>query len=1204
MPLVYGSTPEKTGTIKGTVKFECNYDCKGRDIAILYEAKAEAHWTENKKIVNHRTEEIFGHAIWHFPLEHTRPNGSTIVAGVYEKEFEVPLIHPSVSSALNRSSAANVSARTDASASVKAAAALSPRGSTALLPSSSYGPNTKIKYTIHAILRRPFPSITNVEASQEVWVLHSSMPPPPPQLPLPPKSAPATTTASKLKPSRGGRTEPSTLPSNPVPAVAAPSPSSSPADSAASTTAPNSASPSHSPSSAGESSDPQKLSSPRSLLSLSLPTKAIRSALSMLPLATIDLRSKQLSLTSITEKESNAEVERLVEPHEAKPSGIASSEAYTSTRPLSPSTSSPSTSSSSSQSATTRTDGYASDDTLPSSDDESDSDDENTADYTGVWEPFQMPYSCSLPSETVYLGQSVPLTIRFGPRKECGADRYKDKSRSRTGRKNKRKDREDGRQHQRNGHSKRRSERDHVVPQPRFVIKKGIVKVVEHTLLREVTVTPAPPALINHYNNTASVASGPMKNAHTLPSGSEATYDQRAGLLSCKQQQQGQQEQLELSGHVHSSTVSGGEPVILPSFAMNSLKSPIYQGQGYNGSNCHLYEQMDKDAKQLQQGPHRRSGEHKRSFFKSKRHSLDHVPDNHRSTSSESSHIGLHLSPAALAANDSSLSPMHRLPPPPPTATPSSSNSKIISSIEAKFKTEAMTISLTSMLQQRERQYQKLFAGKYKDGRGGLASSGVDTNEGNSVNDDDVDAERDLEDGIWQTTIYIPLPGLSDLATFTETKHIVKTHSLQLILLCGLVLDTNNGAGGGATPAIAGSGTGAPMPFITKPGINKEFRLETCCHWSLVTTMAFKRFSSLHTIILLATMVIFWLAWSNIRLREDTSSRFPPGRPPHGYGGTTDGRYNPEFEGMEENSGRPDPERDLPYVTDHTTSPLEHLTKNFTIVTAASSNHFCALESFLYSMSEVLEGLERTEMRPTLVVYNLGGMTTEQVAQLQYLKDNQYIDEYKDFDYAAYPAFWDISIARGEYGWKAGIIKEVADKYRGLVLWLDSGNMLALDFLRYLPGYLDKFGFWSPQSSGSFRQYTHEGLPQYYKDTLDKYAQETNCNGAAIAFDASNDKIYNGLLKEWFTCSSIKDCIAPQGSSRANHRQDQAALTYLVKRMQFTEQCRHFPEHYGVTVHQDKVCRERIRAYKIMKGLDQETDVMDEEEDDDEEAST
>ncbi|KAG0296004.1 hypothetical protein BGZ97_004664 [Linnemannia gamsii] len=245
-------------------------------------------------------------------------------------------------------------------------------------------------------------------------------------------------------------------------------------------------------------------------------------------------------------------------------------------------------------------------------------------------------------------------------------------------------------------------------------------------------------------------------------------------------------------------------------------------------------------------------------------------------------------------------------------------------------------------------------------------------------------------------------------------------------------------------------------------------------------------------------------------------------------------------------------------------------------------------------MSEVLEGLERSEVRPKLIVYNLGGMSYEQRKQLQLLKENQFIDEYQDFDYAAYPPFWDINKARGEYGWKAGIIKEVADTYGGLILWLDSGNM-------YLPGYLDRFGFWSPQSSGSFRQYTHEGLPQFFGDTVEPYAQETNCNGAAIAFDASNDRISKGLLKEWYRCSSIKACIAPKGSSRANHRQDQAALTYLVKKMHFVEQCRHFPEHYGVTVHQDKVCRERIRAYKIMKGLGQEADYLEEEVEDDEE---
>ncbi|KAF9971090.1 hypothetical protein BGZ65_010637 [Modicella reniformis] len=361
--------------------------------------------------------------------------------------------------------------------------------------------------------------------------------------------------------------------------------------------------------------------------------------------------------------------------------------------------------------------------------------------------------------------------------------------------------------------------------------------------------------------------------------------------------------------------------------------------------------------------------------------------------------------------------------------------------------------------------------------------------------------------------------------------------------------------------------------------------------------MAMKRFSSLHSIIFLSTLVIIWLGWSNFRLHENSSDYSSRLSRNSGYGSNSKGYGSVDEQYV--NRLPTGPEQDLPLVTDRTTSALETLHKPFTIVTAASSNHFCALESFLYSLSEVLDGLERTEVRPAIVVYNLGGMTEEQMTQLKWLKDNQYIDEYKDFEYDKYPAFWDITVARGEYGWKAGIIKEVADKHRGLLLWLDSGNMLALDFLRYLPGYLDKYGFWSPQSSGNFQQYTHPGLPQFYGDTLEMYAQETNCNGAAIAFDTSNDRIYNGLLKGWYECSSTKECIAPTGSSRSNHRQDQAALTYLVKRMGFTEQCRHYPEHYGVTVHQDKVCRERIRAYKIIKGMEPGTGATDVEEDDD-----
>ncbi|KAF9134826.1 hypothetical protein BGW39_005736 [Mortierella sp. 14UC] len=96
MPLVHGSSLSHVGSIRGTVRFSSNYDCKGRDIQIIYEAWSETRWT-----------------------------------------------------------ASSICANT-------------------ILPSSSTNPNCTIKYTIRAVLQRPFPSLSNVEACQEVWVVHSN----------------------------------------------------------------------------------------------------------------------------------------------------------------------------------------------------------------------------------------------------------------------------------------------------------------------------------------------------------------------------------------------------------------------------------------------------------------------------------------------------------------------------------------------------------------------------------------------------------------------------------------------------------------------------------------------------------------------------------------------------------------------------------------------------------------------------------------------------------------------------------------------------------------------------------------------------------------------------------------------------------------------------------------------------------------------
>ncbi|KAF9914535.1 hypothetical protein BX616_008096 [Lobosporangium transversale] len=149
-----------------------------------------------------------------------------------------------------------------------------------------------------------------------------------------------------------------------------------------------------------------------------------------------------------------------------------------------------------------------------------------------------------------------------------------------------------------------------------------------------------------------------------------------------------------------------------------------------------------------------------------------------------------------------------------------------------------------------------------------------------------------------------------------------------------------------------------------------------------------------------------------------------------------------------------------------------------------------------------------------------------------------------------------------------------------IVLWLDSGNRISVAFLRWLPTFLKRYGLWTPESQGTMRDWTHQGLLQYYHDSWRSFAEnETNCNGAVVAFDVHNTTIRDGIMKEWVNCARTKECIAPEGSSRENHRQDQAALTYLVKTMGYGDEvCHGFPNVFGVQVNQDRFCKEDIAS--------------------------
>ncbi|CAG8558640.1 4867_t:CDS:2 [Acaulospora colombiana] len=242
----------------------------------------------------------------------------------------------------------------------------------------------------------------------------------------------------------------------------------------------------------------------------------------------------------------------------------------------------------------------------------------------------------------------------------------------------------------------------------------------------------------------------------------------------------------------------------------------------------------------------------------------------------------------------------------------------------------------------------------------------------------------------------------------------------------------------------------------------------------------------------------------------------------------------------------------------------------FTVVSGASKNHFCPLQSWIYTMNRVLEGFDAR-----IVVYDLG-FTNKQRNKILKLTERGYITDFRSFNYSTYPPFWNISKARGEYGWKSAIMAEVARDYPGILIWLDSGTLTEREYFVRIPDLLEKNkGFISPRSQGRMERWTHPGLYKYYSDDHSKYDKYYNCNGASLAFNTYET---GELIDEWYRCSLDKNCIAPRGSSRRNHRQDQSVLTYLAARQGML--CTISWRKFWMKTHQDASCKSIVKVFE------------------------
>ena len=163
---------------------------------------------------------------------------------------------------------------------------------------------------------------------------------------------------------------------------------------------------------------------------------------------------------------------------------------------------------------------------------------------------------------------------------------------------------------------------------------------------------------------------------------------------------------------------------------------------------------------------------------------------------------------------------------------------------------------------------------------------------------------------------------------------------------------------------------------------------------------------------------------------------------------------------------------------------------------------------------------------------------------------------YHKFDFAAYPAHLNIEVAAGEYAWKPVIVAEVVERVRESgarddVLWTDAGSYFHT--LEPIAARLRSgAGLWVRRSSGTMGQWTHPLMFERLREGPAGYADRPNADATLVGFAtghasrAIRDRVFDDIVAPWRAGALDRDCIAPPGSSRRNHRQDQALLSYLV----------------------------------------------------------
>ena len=135
----------------------------------------------------------------------------------------------------------------------------------------------------------------------------------------------------------------------------------------------------------------------------------------------------------------------------------------------------------------------------------------------------------------------------------------------------------------------------------------------------------------------------------------------------------------------------------------------------------------------------------------------------------------------------------------------------------------------------------------------------------------------------------------------------------------------------------------------------------------------------------------------------------------------------------------------------------------------------------------------------------------------------------------------------GNYSWKAIAIEQIMQNRKTNLIWIDSACIFN-EKIKKIKKLILLNGVFFVKATGKIKDWTHP-------DTIEIMSAQkflnNNCVMSGIIGIKYENSFARNLISEWSRLSLNENCIAPNGSSRLNHRQDQSILQILVYKYNF-----------------------------------------------------